>query len=50
MEYKTTIGTIVAEKLGVSPEEAPEQLSPVRLFDVEENKTIGFNPTGLTQR
>jgi NitT/TauT family transport system substrate-binding protein len=35
---------IVAEKLGVSPEEAPEQLRTVRLFDIEDNKTIGFNP------
>ncbi|PSB20514.1 thiamine biosynthesis protein [filamentous cyanobacterium CCP2] len=35
---------IVAEKLGVSPEEVPEQLSTVRLFDIEDNKTIGFNP------
>jgi NitT/TauT family transport system substrate-binding protein len=35
---------IVAEKLGVPPEEVPEQLSTVRLFNLEENKTIGFNP------
>ena len=35
---------IVAEKLGVAPEEVPEQLGTVRLFDVEDNKTIGFNP------
>lgn len=34
---------IVAEKLGVSPEEIPAMLETVRLFDAEENRTIIFN-------
>lgn len=36
---------IVAEKLGVTPEEVPAQLATVRMFDVAENKEIIFNPS-----
>lgn len=35
---------IVAEKLGIAPEDVPAQLETVRLFDLEENKSIVFNP------
>ena len=35
---------IVAEKLGVTPQEIPAMLETVRIFDAEENKTIIFNP------
>lgn len=34
---------IIAEKLGVEPDEIPTQLETVKLFDLEENQTIGFN-------
>jgi NitT/TauT family transport system substrate-binding protein len=43
-ENPNEANAIVAEKLGVPPEEVPQQLSTVRLFDIEENQTIGFNP------
>ncbi|KAM3092157.1 ABC transporter substrate-binding protein [Phormidesmis sp. 146-12] len=33
-----------AEKLGIKPEELREQLTGITLFDIEGNKTIGFNP------
>ena len=35
---------IVAKKLGVPPEEVPNQLNGVRMFNIEENKTMVFNP------
>lgn len=35
---------IVADRLGVSPEEVPPMLETVRIFDVDDNKTIIFNP------
>ena len=35
---------IVAKKLGVPPEEIPNQLNGVRMFNIEENKTMVFNP------
>lgn len=35
---------IVANKLGITPEEVPNQLNGVRMFDIEENKTVVFNP------
>jgi len=31
-------------KLGIKPEELREQLTGITLFDIEGNKTIGFNP------
>jgi NitT/TauT family transport system substrate-binding protein len=34
---------IVAEKLGVKLDEAKEQLSGVKIFDLDGNKSIGFN-------
>jgi NitT/TauT family transport system substrate-binding protein len=34
---------IVGEKLGAKPEETKEQLAGVTLFDLEGNKSIGFN-------
>lgn len=34
---------ITASKLGVSPEEAQAQITGVKIFDVEGNKSIGFN-------
>lgn len=34
---------IIADKLGISPEEVPAQLETVRMFDLAENKSIGFN-------
>lgn len=36
---------IVATKLGVKPNDVPAQLATVRTFDLEENKSIGFNPS-----
>lgn len=36
--------SIVAAKLGIKPEEVPAQLKTVRIFDVEENQSIVFNP------
>jgi NitT/TauT family transport system substrate-binding protein len=35
---------IVAEKIGVDIEQVQEQLALVKLFDIEGNKTVGFNP------
>lgn len=35
---------IVAKRLNVTPEEAAEQIQGVRLFGIEENKSIVFNP------
>lgn len=35
---------IIAEKLGVTPEEALQQMSGVQFFGVEGNKTVVFNP------
>lgn len=34
---------IVAQKLGVSPEEAKEQIAGVKIFDLDGNKSIAFN-------
>lgn len=36
---------IAGDKLGVSPEEMKGQLSGVKVFDIEANKTIAFNPS-----
>lgn len=36
---------IAGDKLGVSPEEMKAQLSGVKVFDIEGNKTIAFNPS-----
>jgi NitT/TauT family transport system substrate-binding protein len=36
---------IVAEKLAVSVEEAKTQLAGVKIFDIEMNKSMGFNPS-----
>ena len=36
---------ISAKKLGVSPKEAKEQIAGIRIFDIEGNKKIGFNPS-----
>ncbi|WP_448601963.1 ABC transporter substrate-binding protein [Thermoleptolyngbya sp.] len=44
-ENPAEANAIVAAKLGVSPEEVPEQLATVRMFDVAENKEIIFNPS-----
>jgi NitT/TauT family transport system substrate-binding protein len=33
-----------AGKIGIKPEELREQLTGITLFDIEGNKTIGFNP------
>lgn len=35
---------LVAKKLGISPEEVPAQIAGVRLFDIEGNKNVVFNP------
>ncbi|MBD2329294.1 ABC transporter substrate-binding protein [Alkalinema sp. FACHB-956] len=35
---------ITGEKLGISGDEVKEQLKLLKLFDVEGNKTVGFNP------
>lgn len=35
---------IVAQKLGVTPEEIPPMLETLRLFDAQENQAIIFNP------
>ena len=35
---------IAAEKVGVNSEQIKEQLDLIKLFDIEENKTVGFNP------
>jgi NitT/TauT family transport system substrate-binding protein len=35
----------VAEKLGVTVDEAKEQIAGVKIFDIEMNKSIGFSPT-----
>lgn len=35
---------IVAEKLGLTPEEIPEQLAGIKTFDIAGNKTGPFNP------
>lgn len=34
---------LVSEKLGITPEEVKEQLAGVKLFDIDENQTVGFN-------
>jgi len=34
---------ITAKKLGVSPDEAKKQISGVKIFDLEANKSLGFN-------
>jgi len=36
---------IIAEKLGVKPEEVANLLKTVRIFDIAENKSIVFNPS-----
>lgn len=36
---------IVADKIGVSEAEAKTQLSGVKIFDTEMNKSLGFNPS-----
>lgn len=36
---------IIAQKLGVKPEEVQAQLDTVRIFDLNENKSIVFNPS-----
>ena len=36
---------IAADKLGVTPPEMSEQLAGVKVFDIEGNKTIAFNPS-----
>jgi NitT/TauT family transport system substrate-binding protein len=36
--------SIIAKKLGVKPEEVPEQLAGVKLYDLEMNQTLSFNP------
>ena len=36
---------IVGKKLGVSPEQAKQQLNGVKIFDLEGNKNISFNPS-----
>jgi NitT/TauT family transport system substrate-binding protein len=36
---------IVAEKLAVSLEEAKQQIAGVKIFDIEMNKSMGFNPS-----
>lgn len=46
-EQPDEANAIVAEKLGITPEEVPAQLETVRLFDLEENKSIVFNPDDL---
>jgi NitT/TauT family transport system substrate-binding protein len=33
-----------ANRLGIKPEELKEQLAGISLFDIEGNKTVGFNP------
>ncbi len=35
---------IIAKKLGVKPEEVPEQLAGIKLYDLEMNQTLSFNP------
>jgi NitT/TauT family transport system substrate-binding protein len=35
---------IVADKIGVELKDVKDQLSLVKLFDIEGNKTVGFNP------
>lgn len=35
---------IVGKKLGIPPEEVPNQLNGVKMFNIEENKTMVFNP------
>ncbi|MBW4553844.1 MAG: ABC transporter substrate-binding protein [Aphanocapsa sp. GSE-SYN-MK-11-07L] len=35
---------IIAKKLGVKPEEVADQLAGVKLYDLEMNQTISFNP------
>ncbi|HTL89275.1 MAG TPA: ABC transporter substrate-binding protein [Leptolyngbya sp.] len=35
---------LAANRLGIKPEELREQLTGITLFDIEGNKTIGFNP------
>jgi NitT/TauT family transport system substrate-binding protein len=35
---------IIAKKFGVKPEEVPDQLAGVKLYDLEMNQTISFNP------
>ena len=37
--------TLIAQKLGVSAEEVPALLATVRLFGVQENQTVVFNPS-----
>ncbi len=34
---------IIAKKLGVKPEEVPDQFSGIKLYDLEMNQTISFN-------
>lgn len=36
---------IVAKKLGVSPQEAKDQIAGVKIYDIAENKKVGLNPS-----
>jgi NitT/TauT family transport system substrate-binding protein len=42
-EKPEEIKNIVAKRLGISPQEVPQQLSGALLFDIETNKSVVFN-------